>query len=99
MRVEYLCENSIFPIGPWSWQSNSFITGYSDFFKFCDAVEVGLSDMSVLILFIESDTDETQFRMLEPAQQWSPDQRALVYERLSQATPNGSIQLSFLVVC
>ncbi|KAH8423270.1 putative serine peptidase [Aspergillus melleus] len=30
---------AIFPIGPWSWQSNSFITGYSDFYQFCDSVE------------------------------------------------------------
>jgi hypothetical protein len=26
--------------GPWLWQSNSFTTGYSSFFKFCDAIEV-----------------------------------------------------------
>ncbi|GIC84418.1 putative serine peptidase [Aspergillus udagawae] len=25
--------------GPWLWQSNTFYTGYSGFFKFCDAVE------------------------------------------------------------
>ncbi|KAF7159052.1 hypothetical protein CNMCM5623_004285 [Aspergillus felis] len=25
--------------GPWLWQSNTFYTGYSEFFKFCDAVE------------------------------------------------------------
>ncbi|CAG8956180.1 hypothetical protein HYFRA_00012097 [Hymenoscyphus fraxineus] len=25
--------------GPWLWQSNSFTTGYSGFFKFCDAIE------------------------------------------------------------
>ncbi|KAI9051530.1 hypothetical protein LZ554_004576 [Drepanopeziza brunnea f. sp. 'monogermtubi'] len=25
--------------GPWLWQSNSFSTGYSGFFKFCDAIE------------------------------------------------------------
>ncbi|KAJ6107262.1 Peptidase S28 [Penicillium sp. IBT 18751x] len=25
--------------GPWLWQSNSFYTGYSSFFKFCDYVE------------------------------------------------------------
>jgi hypothetical protein len=26
--------------GPWLWQSNSFTTGYSGFFQFCDAIEV-----------------------------------------------------------
>jgi glutamate synthase domain-containing protein 1 len=25
--------------GPWAWQENSFYTGYSGFFQFCDAVE------------------------------------------------------------
>ncbi|EPE29559.1 alpha/beta-Hydrolase [Glarea lozoyensis ATCC 20868] len=25
--------------GPWLWQSNSFTTGYSGFFQFCDAIE------------------------------------------------------------
>lgn len=25
--------------GPWLWQSNSFYTGYSGFFQFCDAIE------------------------------------------------------------
>lgn len=25
--------------GPWLWQSNSFYTGYSGFYQFCDAVE------------------------------------------------------------
>jgi len=25
--------------GPWLWQSNSFTTGYSDFYQFCDAIE------------------------------------------------------------
>lgn len=25
--------------GPWAWQSNSFTTGYSNFYQFCDAVE------------------------------------------------------------
>ncbi|KAF7899663.1 hypothetical protein EAF00_003999 [Botryotinia globosa] len=25
--------------GPWLWQSNSFSTGYSGFYKFCDAIE------------------------------------------------------------
>ncbi|KAJ5103846.1 hypothetical protein N7532_004375 [Penicillium argentinense] len=25
--------------GPWLWQSNTFYTGYSDFYKFCDYVE------------------------------------------------------------
>ena len=28
--------------GPWLWQSNSFYTGYSGFYQFCDAVEVSL---------------------------------------------------------
>jgi hypothetical protein len=36
--------------GPWLWQSNSFYTGYSDFFKFCDAVEVRQSSNSKLRL-------------------------------------------------
>ncbi|KJK61557.1 Serine carboxypeptidase S28 [Aspergillus parasiticus SU-1] len=27
------------PTGPYLWQSNTFVTGYSDFFAFCDAVE------------------------------------------------------------
>ncbi|KAE8381307.1 serine carboxypeptidase S28-domain-containing protein [Aspergillus bertholletiae] len=27
------------PIGPYKWQSNTFVTGYSGFFAFCDAVE------------------------------------------------------------
>lgn len=27
--------------GPWLWQSNSFYTGYSGFFQFCDMIEVG----------------------------------------------------------
>lgn len=26
--------------GPWLWQSNSFSTGYSGFYQFCDAIEV-----------------------------------------------------------
>jgi hypothetical protein len=26
--------------GPWLWQSNTFYTGYSSFFEFCDYVEV-----------------------------------------------------------
>jgi hypothetical protein len=26
--------------GPWMWQGNSFTTGYSQFYQFCDAVEV-----------------------------------------------------------
>ena len=26
--------------GPWAWQENSFTTGYSQFFQFCDTVEV-----------------------------------------------------------
>jgi hypothetical protein len=26
--------------GPWLWQSNSFYTGYSGFFQFCDAIQV-----------------------------------------------------------
>lgn len=34
--------------GPWLWQSNSFYTGYSGFFKFCDAVEVRLFSNSRL---------------------------------------------------
>lgn len=25
--------------GPWEWQSNTFTTGYSQFFQFCDAIE------------------------------------------------------------
>lgn len=29
--------------GPWLWQSTDFDTGYSEFYKFCDAVEVGLT--------------------------------------------------------
>lgn len=33
--------------GPWLWQSNSFTTGYSGFFQFCDAIEVShKSDMN-----------------------------------------------------
>jgi hypothetical protein len=30
---------SVLQNGPWLWQSNSFTTGYSGFFQFCDAVE------------------------------------------------------------
>lgn len=30
---------SVLQNGPWSWQSNSFTTGYSTFYQFCDAVE------------------------------------------------------------
>ncbi|TQS36050.1 hypothetical protein Golomagni_03509 [Golovinomyces magnicellulatus] len=30
---------SVLQNGPWSWQMNSFTTGYSDFYKFCDAIE------------------------------------------------------------
>jgi len=29
--------------GPWLWQSNSFYTGYSGFYQFCDAIEVCIS--------------------------------------------------------
>lgn len=25
--------------GPWEWQSNTFTTGYSQFYQFCDAIE------------------------------------------------------------
>lgn len=31
--------------GPWLWQANSFYTGYSGFFEFCDYVEVSISDL------------------------------------------------------
>lgn len=27
--------------GPWQWQGNSFYTGYSAFYQFCDKIEVG----------------------------------------------------------
>ncbi|KAE8391735.1 serine carboxypeptidase S28-domain-containing protein [Aspergillus alliaceus] len=30
---------AVLPLGPWEWQSNTFVTGYSRFFAFCDAVE------------------------------------------------------------
>lgn len=30
---------SILQNGPWAWQSNSFYTGYSPFYQFCDAIE------------------------------------------------------------
>ncbi|RKF75261.1 putative extracellular serine carboxypeptidase [Golovinomyces cichoracearum] len=30
---------SLLQNGPWSWQMNSFTSGYSDFYKFCDAIE------------------------------------------------------------
>ncbi|KAF7596990.1 hypothetical protein BBP40_011356 [Aspergillus hancockii] len=30
---------AVLPSGPYLWQSNTFATGYSDFFAFCDAVE------------------------------------------------------------
>lgn len=30
---------SVLQNGPWLWQSNTFTTGYSEFFQFCDAVE------------------------------------------------------------
>lgn len=30
---------SVLENGPWSWQENSFTTGYSGFFEFCDAIE------------------------------------------------------------
>ena len=31
--------NSALQNGPWLWQENSFTTGYSAFFQFCDFVE------------------------------------------------------------
>lgn len=42
LEVANSVDYSIFPIGPWTWQSNSFITGYSSFYGFCDSVEVSL---------------------------------------------------------
>lgn len=30
---------SVLENGPWAWQENSFTTGYSEFYQFCDAVE------------------------------------------------------------
>lgn len=30
---------SVLENGPWSWQSNTFYTGYSSFYEFCDSVE------------------------------------------------------------
>ena len=31
--------DSVLENGPWLWQGNSFYTGYSPFFQFCDAIE------------------------------------------------------------
>lgn len=34
--------------GPWLWQSNSFYTGYSGFYQFCDAIEVSIFHVKVI---------------------------------------------------
>jgi hypothetical protein len=39
--------DSVLENGPWLWQSNSFYTNYSDFFAFCDFIEVRVVVISI----------------------------------------------------
>lgn len=42
-KLELIPCDSVIENGPWLWQSNSFYSNYSDFFRFCDFIEVGIS--------------------------------------------------------
>jgi hypothetical protein len=41
-RLRLIRYDSVIENGPWLWQSNSFYTNYSDFFIFCDFIEVSI---------------------------------------------------------
>jgi hypothetical protein len=62
--------------GPWLWQSNTFYTGYSGFFKFCDAVEVRPFSNSRLGLCEQSSHAALECHAWSKAGSWTERRRS-----------------------
>jgi hypothetical protein len=86
----------VLPVGPYLWQSNTFATGYSDFFAFCDAVEVTLS--IIIDRFRPNRADYHYYRTSRLAQQLSLGWKVSACIRLLWVMRTGSTQPHFLAV-